>query len=82
MTGNIWMCSHLLDTEDLEFGMHEFITYKMGQEYYGMGAKKFVIAAWKSGAVFKCGKLVLIKRDILESYLRNQQRIMEGNNNG
>ena len=29
MTGNIWMCSHLLDTEDLEFGMHEFITYKI-----------------------------------------------------
>ena len=29
MTGNIWMCSHLLNTEDLEFGMHEFITYKI-----------------------------------------------------
>lgn len=29
MTGNIWMCSHLLDMEDLEFGMHEFITYKI-----------------------------------------------------
>lgn len=29
MTGNIWMCSHLLDTEDLEFEMHEFITYKI-----------------------------------------------------
>lgn len=36
MTGNIWMCSHLLDTDDLEFGKHEFITYKMGQEYYGI----------------------------------------------
>lgn len=43
MTGNIWMCSHLLDTDDLEFGKHEFITYKMGQEYYGMGEHKFAI---------------------------------------
>ena len=32
MTGNIWMCSHLLDEEDLDFGKHEFITYKMGQK--------------------------------------------------
>ncbi len=30
MTGNIWMCSHLLYAEDLDFGKHEFITYKMG----------------------------------------------------
>ncbi len=22
MTGNIWMCSQLLDAENLEFGMH------------------------------------------------------------
>ena len=77
MTGNIWLCSHLLDTEDLEFGMHEFITYKMGQKYYGMGEKKFVIAAWKSGAVYKCGKLVLVRRDILEEYLRNQYKKQE-----
>lgn len=31
MTGNIWMCSHLIDSDDMEFGKHEFITYKMGQ---------------------------------------------------
>jgi hypothetical protein len=37
MTGNIWMCSHLLDEQDLDFGKHDFITYKMGQEYCGMG---------------------------------------------
>lgn len=43
MTGNIWMCSPLLDEEDLEFGKHEYITYKMGREYYGMGEKKFAI---------------------------------------
>lgn len=65
------MCSHLIDSEDMEFGKHEFITYKMGQEYYGMGEKKFAIAAWKAGAVYKCGKLVLIRRSILEGYFRN-----------
>ena len=70
MTGNIWMCSHLLDSDDLEFGKHEFITYKMGQEYYGMGEHKFANLAWKSGAVYKCGKLVLIRREILEAYMR------------
>ena len=78
MTGNIWICSQHLDTEDLEFGMHEFITYKMGQRYYGMGEKKFAIAAWKSVAVYKCGKLVLVKRSILEEYLRNEYKKKEG----
>ena len=72
MTGRLWMFSHLLDTDDLEFGSHEFITYKMGIKYYGMGEKKCTNAAWKSGAVYKCGKLVLIRRSIFEKYLRNE----------
>lgn len=72
MTGRLWMFSHLLDTDDLEFGSHEFITYKMGIKYYGMGEKKFTNAAWKSGTVYKCGKLVLIRRSIFEKYLRNE----------
>lgn len=72
MTGKIWMCSHLLDSDDLDFGKHEFVTYKMGQKYYGMGEKKFATIAWKSGAVYKCGKLVLIRRDILEAHMREQ----------
>ena len=70
MTGNIWMCSHLLDAEDLDFGKHEFITYKMGQQYYSMGEKRFANLVWRAGAVYKCGKLVLIRRDILEAYMR------------
>ncbi len=72
MTGNIWMCSHLLDSEDLDFGKHEFITYKMGVQYYSMGERRFANLAWKSGAVYKCGKLVLIRRDILEAYMREK----------
>ena len=79
MTGNIWMCSHLLDEEDLEFGKHEFITYKMGQQYYGMGEHRFANLVWKAGAVYKCGKLVLIRRDILEKYMREKYK--GGNSN-
>ena len=72
MTGNIWMCSHLLDAEDLDFGKHEFITYKMGQQYYSMEEKRFANLVWRAGAVYKCGKLVLIRRDILEAYMREK----------
>ena len=68
------MCSHLLDSDDLDFGKHEFITYKMGQRYYGLGERSFASIAWKSGAVYKCGKLVLIRRDILEAYMREQYK--------
>ena len=37
-----------------------------------MGEHKFANLAWKSGAVYKCGKLVLIRRDILEAYMREK----------
>ncbi len=80
MTGKIWMFSHLVDAEDMDFGKHEFITYKMGQKYYGMGEKKFTTAAWKSGAVYKCGKLVLVRRDILEEYMRKEYMKRSGKN--
>ena len=43
MTGNIWMCSHLLNTEDLEFGMHEFITYKMTSMTLRKRAEMFLV---------------------------------------
>ena len=61
MTGNIWMCLHLLDAEDLDFGKHEFITYKMGQQYYSMGEKRFANLVWRAGAVYKCGRGVIMK---------------------
>ena len=29
MSGNVWMFSHQIDDEDMEFMTHEFITYSM-----------------------------------------------------
>ena len=74
MRGCIWMFSDLLDDVDLEFAQHEFISYRMGREYYGLGEKPMVRIAWASGAVFKVGKKILIKREIFEDYLRKQRR--------
>lgn len=74
MTGNIWKFSDQLDIEDLEFGRGDFITYKLGVEYYGLSPKVFTKLAWESGAVYKLNKKVLIKREILEEHLRNLMR--------
>ena len=38
MSGCIWMFSQYLDDVDLEFASRDFITYKMGREYYGLSA--------------------------------------------
>ena len=77
MSGNLWMFSDKLDDEDLEFAKRAFITYRMGREYYGLGEKPMIRAAWASGAVYKVGKKVLIRRDIFEEYLRKHRKIME-----
>ena len=77
MSGTIWMYSQYIDDEDLEFAQKEFITYKMGREYYGLGEKPMIRLAWESGAVYKVGKRVLIKRDIFEDYLRRNRQVFE-----
>lgn len=64
MSGCIWMFSDQIDDVDLEFAQHDFITYRMGREYYGLGEKPMIRMAWASGAVYKVGKKVL-------KYLRN-----------
>ena len=46
MTGNIWKFSDQLDIEDLEFGRRDFITYKLGVEYYGLSPKVFTKLAY------------------------------------
>jgi len=76
MSGCIWMFSQYLDDVDLEFASRDFITYKMGREYYGLGEKPMIRMAWESGAVFKIGKKVLIKREIFEEYLRNHRQVL------
>lgn len=81
MSGSLWKYSHYLDDEDFDFARREYITYKMANEYYGLGEKPIIRIAWKSGAVYKVGKKVLIKREIFEAYLRKYRRIMEDEKN-
>lgn len=38
----------------------------MGTEYYGLYEKTFVKLAREAGAVYKIGKMVRVKREILE----------------
>jgi len=77
MSGCIWMFSDQIDDVDLEFAQHDFITYRMGREYYGLGEKTMIRMAWASGAVYKVGKKVLIKREIFEEYLRQHRKKVE-----
>ena len=51
----------------------DYITYKMGVEYYGFGMKPFTRMVHESGAVFKIGKMVRINRHIFEAYLRENR---------
>lgn len=82
MSGCIWMFSDWIDDVDLEFAQHDFITYRMGREYYGLGEKPMIRMAWASGAVYKVGKKVLIKREIFEEYLRQHRKKVEDLING
>ena len=75
MSGTLWMYSQYMDDEDLEFARREFITYKLGREYYCLGEKPMIRLAWQSGAVYKIGKRVLIKRDIFEDFLRRNRKV-------
>lgn len=75
MSGNLWMFSDKLDDEDIEILKHEFITYYQGADYYGLGLKMFTRLAHEAGAVYKIGKKVLIRRTILDAYLRKIYRI-------
>ena len=77
MSGCIWMFSDQIDDVDLQFAQHDFITYRMGCEYYGLGEKPMIRMAWDSGAVYKVGKKVLIKREIFEEYLRQHRKKVE-----
>lgn len=75
MSGNVWMFSDQIDDEDLAFMAHEFVTYSMACDYYGLGLKPVIRMAHECGAVYKIGKKVLIRRSIFESYLRKQRKI-------
>lgn len=75
MSGNVWMFSDQIDDEDLEFMQHEYVTYSMASEYYGLGLKPVTRLSHEAGAIYKIGKKVLIRRSIFEAYLREQRKI-------
>ncbi|MDD6352625.1 MAG: DUF6462 family protein [Lachnospiraceae bacterium] len=75
MSGNIWKFSDQLDDADIAFARKEFITYREGEEYYGLSEKQMWTRARASGAIYKIDtKMVRVKRSIFEEYLRNENR--------
>ena len=62
-----------IDDVDIEILQRDFITYYEGADYYGLGLKIFTRMAHEAGAVYKIGKMVRIKREIFEEYLRNKE---------
>lgn len=75
MSGNVWMFSDQIDDGDMEFIQHEYVTYNMASEYYGLGLKSVTRLSHEAGAIYKIGKKVLIRRSIFEAYLREQRKI-------
>ena len=53
----------------------EFVTYSMASDYYGLGLKLFTLMAHVCWASFKSGRIILIRRSILDEYLRQQRKI-------
>ena len=74
MSGNARVFSDQIDDEDMEFMTHEFVTYNMACDYYGLGLKPVTRLSHECGAVYKIGKKVLIRRSIFEAYLREQRK--------
>ena len=70
MSGILWKFSDQLDDMDRIMIQKDFITLNDGAEYYGLGMNTFTRIAREAGAVYKIGKMVRIKREILEEYLR------------
>lgn len=74
MSGILWKFSDQLDDTDRIMIQKDFITLSEGFSYYGLGMKPFIRIAREAGAVYKIGKMVRIRRDILEDYLRKIQK--------
>lgn len=77
MSGNLWKFSDQLDDVDAIMMQKDYITLKEGADYYNFSLKIFTRIAREAGAVYKIGKMVRIRRDILEEYLRSIQQRTE-----
>lgn len=74
MSGCVWKYSDELDEDDGKMLCKYFITYLSGAEYYGLGMKPFTRLCHEAGAVYKIGKMVRIRRDVFEDYLRKMRK--------
>lgn len=61
-----------IDLVDGMIDVNHTLIYE-GADYYGLGLKIFTRMAHEAGAVYKIGKMVRIKREIFEEYLRNKE---------
>ena len=75
VSGSVWMFSDQIDDEDMDFMRHEFVTYSMASDYYGLGLKPVTRMAHECGAIYKIGRKILIRRSIFEEYLRQKRKI-------
>ena len=76
MSGSVWMFSDQIDDEDMDFMRHEFVTYSMASDYYGLGLKPVTRMAHECGAIYKIGRKILIRRSIFEEYLREERKFL------
>ena len=75
MSGDVWRYSHLIDDADLQILQKDFITYYEGADYYGLGLKIFTRMAHEAGAIYKIGKMVRVKRELFDEYMRLHSKI-------
>lgn len=70
MSGNVWMFSDQIDDEDMEFMQHEYVTYNMASEYYGLGCilSRGTLRAEKTADYFR--RLRLQQRAVSEETAR------------
>ena len=74
MKGNLWKVSDLLDETDIRFAQKRFFDLRSGYEYYGLTEKVLMRMAREAGALYKIYTTYRVRRDLFETYLREQYR--------
>ena len=74
MKGNLLKVSDLLDETDIRFAQKQFFDLRSGYEYYGLTEKVLMRMAREAGALYKIYTTYRVRRDLFETYLREQYR--------
>ena len=74
MKGNLWKVSDLLDETDIRFAQKQFFDLRSDYEYYGLTEKVLMRMAREAGALYKIYTTYRVRRDLFETYLREQYR--------